>query len=380
MTEALDDGRLRLETELNHKQSLGESLKTDKWVANSLLQKSIRRGEVEVAERAALTFLEQAGSAIWRRLLIIAFEDVGAAAPEVVAMIVAGSTDAPWQKRCGGNAKVATNLARILANAPKSRSAEHLITSSDQHPSFERERRLVSASSTADNVDTVADKSKSLAHRALAAWRTSGIGWKRDSPSGKDLPGLLDTFRQLGVPEELVVSTGLAVTASREPIAVMVPLVWLAAHEEQVPTMVHRDVPRSCDIDGVPAYALDKHTRTGREAIRQLAKCNPEIRGCLERYVARPQRNDAAYMAAFYADAAPLASQLLWDGADQLEALGTETDLLKSGVSREGIEPVLQIFRANVQHLNELRISTVRRKPGPVDLTAILSADGEGRS
>ena len=64
----------------------------DKWVANSLLQKSIRRGEVEVAEKAALTFLEHGGSAIWRRLLIIAFEDLGAASPEVVAMTVAAST------------------------------------------------------------------------------------------------------------------------------------------------------------------------------------------------------------------------------------------------------------------------------------------------
>jgi replication-associated recombination protein RarA len=169
MTEVLDAVKLRLETELNLNQSFGEPLKADKWVANSLLQKSVRRGEVEIAERAALTFLEQGGSAIWRRLLIIAFEDLGAASYKVVAKTVAGSTDAGWRKRCGGNAKVATNLARILAEAPKSRSAEHLITSSDQHPSFEQERRLVSASSTADNIDIVADKSKSLSHRALVA-------------------------------------------------------------------------------------------------------------------------------------------------------------------------------------------------------------------
>ena len=32
-------------------------LYADQWVINSLLQKSIRRGEVEVAQRAALTFL-----------------------------------------------------------------------------------------------------------------------------------------------------------------------------------------------------------------------------------------------------------------------------------------------------------------------------------
>ena len=59
MTDALDAAETRLESELNLRQSFGEPLKTDKWMANSLLQKSIRRGEVEIAERAALTFLSK---------------------------------------------------------------------------------------------------------------------------------------------------------------------------------------------------------------------------------------------------------------------------------------------------------------------------------
>jgi hypothetical protein len=285
MTALLDEVKFELQKEIVREQSIVVPLNTDRWVANSLLQKAIRRGEVNVARGAALTFLEQGGSAIWRRLIIIAFEDVGAASPEVAAMTVAASTDASWRKRSGGNVKVATCLARLLAEAPKSRSAEHLITSGDQHPSFANERRLVSASSIADNLDTVVDPSKSLARRALAGWRASGIGWNGDKALGKDLAGLLEAFRQLGVPEALVFSTGVAATASREPITLMVPLVWLAAHEAQEPTTVHLDVPRSSVIDGVPNYALDQHTRTGREAIRELVKYNSEIRECLERYV-----------------------------------------------------------------------------------------------
>jgi hypothetical protein len=37
--------------------------RADRWVTNSLLQKAIRRSEAIVAERAALTFLQQGGSA-----------------------------------------------------------------------------------------------------------------------------------------------------------------------------------------------------------------------------------------------------------------------------------------------------------------------------
>ena len=379
MAALLDELKLELQKEILREQSVVEPLRTDRWVANSLLQKAIRRGEVNVAQRAALTFLEQGGSAIWRRFIIIAFEDVGAASPEAIGMTVAASTDASWRKHSGGNAKVATSLARLLAEAPKSRSAEHLITSADQHPSFAEEHRLVGASSIADNLDIVVDPSKSLAHRALAGWRASGIGWNGDKALGRDLAGLLDAFRQLGVPEALVVSTGVAATASREPITLMVPLVWLAAHHEaQQPTMVDLDVPRSSVIGGVPNYALDQHTRTGREAIRELVKYNSEIRECLERYVARPQRNDAAYMAAFYADAAPRAWKFVGRGGDELEASGTEADMLKVGVAANGMAPLLQVLRENVDHLDKIRTHTVCKKRGFVDIATALIADGEG--
>jgi hypothetical protein len=378
MTDALAPARHRLTIALDRTPPVVDLLTADQWVVKSLLQKSIRRGEADIAQRAALTFLAQKGSALWGRLIIIAFEDVGAGSPDVVAMTMAASTDARWRKLSGGEAVVAVHLARLLAEAPKSRSAEHLITSSDCHPLFEQERLLVSASSTADNLTVVADKSNSLMHRALAAWCISGIGWNREKQSGTDLRAFLDAFRQLGVPEELVVATGIAATKSREPITLMVPLIWLAAHDAQVPTVVEGAVPPSLVLDDVPMYALDKHTRIGLEAIRSLVKYNYEIRVCLERYVAPAQRHAAAYMAAFYADAAPLASKLSWDGADQLEALGTEADLLKVGVAREGIEPLLRLFRANVQHLNKVRLHTVCKKRGFIGIAAVLMADGEG--
>ena len=111
----------------------------------------------------------------------------------------------------------------------------------------------------------------------------------------------------------------------------MVPLVWLAATRHGHPTITKSKVPVAKIVDGVPMYALDKHTRLGREAIRRFASENDEVRETLARYVPAARRNDAAYMAAFYADAAPLATKLVWNGADELEAFGTETDLLSVG-------------------------------------------------
>ncbi|WP_204351099.1 hypothetical protein, partial [Serratia marcescens] len=49
-------------------------LAVDHWLVSSLLQKAIRRGDADLAARAALTLLDLRGSTIWRRFMVIAFE------------------------------------------------------------------------------------------------------------------------------------------------------------------------------------------------------------------------------------------------------------------------------------------------------------------
>ena len=60
--DGLTGARDRLFGGLDHDAAEPKPLNADQWVVNSLLQKSIRRGEVEVAQRAALTFLTQKGT------------------------------------------------------------------------------------------------------------------------------------------------------------------------------------------------------------------------------------------------------------------------------------------------------------------------------
>jgi hypothetical protein len=356
MDDALIQTKRRFAEELFHDRKLDiEPLVADQWVVISLLQKAIRRGEVETAQRAAFTLFAQKGYAIWRRFMVIAFEDVGAASPDAVAMTVAASTDPGWRKASGGDLHIAIQLARVLAESPKSRSAEHLITSAQHHPSLAKARVLLGATSLTDQLAAVMDQKASLTERALAAWCASAIGWCGEKRARGDLPALLDAFRSLGVPDQLVTTTGIALQKTREPITLMVPLIWLAANYDGCAAITKSEIPVSKIVDDVPLYSLDKHTRLGREAIRRFTSENEEVRGTLARYVPAARRNDAAYMAAFYADAAPLAIKLNWKGADALETLGTETDLLLSGVPPEGFAPLLAALRNNLRHLNEVR-------------------------
>jgi hypothetical protein len=340
-----------------------EPLIADAWIVSSVLQKSIRRGDVETAQRAALTLLTQKGSALWRRLMVIAFEDMGGGSAETLASAVAAIADPNSRKANGGDVQIARDAARMLAQAPKDRSADYLICGAKDHPSLEMTRTECAQASIAQRLDAIADLNRPLEQRAVFAWYASGLEWGAEKRVGKgDLPALLDTSRSLGVPDSLVGATGVAARRTREPITLMVPLIWLAVTADTASaTIMDAPIPDAPAIDGVPLYAFDKHTRLGREAIGRFAMENEAVRACLRERVAERRRRDAALMVAYYTDAAPVARRLAWPGSIELEAFGTENDLLVAGVPKESHAPLLQAFRANLPDLNVIRREVFQR-------------------
>ena len=62
------------------------------WLAMSLMQKAIRRGDIPYALRSAATLLESSPERLWRRLCVTAFEDIGVADTETVSLVMAGTS------------------------------------------------------------------------------------------------------------------------------------------------------------------------------------------------------------------------------------------------------------------------------------------------
>src|SRR5262249_26396192 len=361
MRDALGAAQQRLTREIDSNGALPSNpIAADPWIVSSLLQKSIRRCETEIAQRAALTFFKLKGAAIWRRLMVIAFEDVGIGSVDTLTATVAAAGDSAWRKGHGGDLRLAVQLAGLLAEAPKDRSADYLCDARD-HPMLADFWRTMEEASLESRLSRVRDQALSLPQRAVAALSTLGIGSRGDiSRSTGVLEVLLTTFRELEVSEELVAATGIAAARTREKITAMVPLIWLAARQSEK-RVCDCAVPPLVKADDVPLYALDKHTRLGREAIWRFACENDTVRACLARFVPASQRRSAAYVAAFYVDAAPIARRLMWDQSETLEAFGIERDLLNAGAFAEGIQPLLKAMRANLGHLNELRAQIVAR-------------------
>jgi hypothetical protein len=361
MCDIFGEAKRRLAREIDSHSALpSKPIPADPWVISSLLQKSIRRGEREFAERAALTFFHLKGTAVWRRLMVIAFEDIGIGSIDALTTTVAAAGYSAWRKNNGGDLRLAVYLARLLAQAPKDRSADYLCDAKD-HPMLADFWRAMENATLEARLSHVRDQAPSLPQRAVAALSALGIGSRGDISRGTGgLEALLATFRELEVPEELVAATRIAAACTREPITAMVPLIWLSARNSEK-RVCDCAVPPLVKTDDVPLYALDKHTRSGREAIWRFACEDDCVRACLARFVPAGRRRSACYMVAFYVDAAPVARRLVWEQSEALEAFGIERDLLHAGLPAEGIQPLLKVMRANVAHLNELRAQVLAR-------------------
>jgi hypothetical protein len=332
----------------------GSALAVDPWVASSLMQKAIRRGEVEYAQRAALTFNRQRGAAVWRRLTVVAFEDVGVASADALVVTTIAATSPFWRGRVGEREAIA-GIVRLLAEAPKDRSSDHLIFAAKEHPSLESIREMVGSSSLDRRLEMLITDLP-LAARAIAAWFCSGVEWGDEHRlDGGDLPRLMSTFRGLGVPAPVLEATRNAAARTREPITIMIPLIWLAAAEDGPPNILAHQVPPTPVLNGVPLYAFDTHTALGKMAISRFAKENEPVREALAQHVPEHKAQRAACVAAFYADAAPVARRFAWSQSAALESLGIETDMHVAGVPSAGVAPILTAVKENLGHLNAIR-------------------------
>ena len=112
----------------------------DRWTALSALQKSIRRGDSHTAQRALASLYRDDPSSTWRRLLIIACEDVGIGALGAVIVTVTRCANAKAFREMGRDEAAALATARMLAEAPKDRSADLLFAVVLRDPALETMR------------------------------------------------------------------------------------------------------------------------------------------------------------------------------------------------------------------------------------------------
>jgi hypothetical protein len=338
-----------------------EPLACDRWLASSVLQKSIRRDDVLNAQRAAMRLLRADRGFVWRRLLGIAFEDIGLGS--IRAVLSATSLAARVKGRSVSSAAQSAILSvcSILARAPKDRSADVLLLGALNAPALEPTRRAFRALSLRGRLDVVADGSRPLPQRAVAAWLASGLEVRGEPRIGAgDLNGLLRTYADLGAPASLVEAVGVAARRTREPVTLFQPLLWLEAIKGPT-TIVDSCLAQSALVNGIPIVALDMYTRLGQQAIHRLGRDNSLISCFVRDHLPGSRRDGALRLAVFYADGALTRPTRRWAGAAALERLGLAGEFARVNADPAIGDALIGLVRQELSHLNAIRAGLLTR-------------------
>ncbi|HUK11362.1 MAG TPA: hypothetical protein VLX09_26080, partial [Stellaceae bacterium] len=183
-----------------------EPLPTDRGVACSALQKAIRRGESATALRAGFTSLSLDRPGFWRRLPIIAAEDVGGADARLVAGVTLASLAPCWRRSAGGDWPVAAWLIEGLCQALKERGMPALYQAALSHPDFAEACTELGRASDQELLLRLIDRSTPLPVRAIAAWYlcgTIGLNGTRLARRAGSPATLEAAFTAMDVPDYL---------------------------------------------------------------------------------------------------------------------------------------------------------------------------------
>ncbi len=291
-------------------------LPTDRWIARSCLQKAIRRGDAGLACRALATLFREDKYGIWRHLIVIAFEDVGAANFDVVAQLVSASADRKWRERVGGTWRVAAFLASELATGPHCQAACDLLLRARNAAQFQPYRIAFAGTDPDELAGIICSPGFEIEKRAVAVLALAGEYGARSDPAL--VLRALDNQPYSGA---FIEQCALAWTKTRDPMTLLFPLIWESFMKGDVREEVSNDeMPAEVYVaPGVPGYVLDQFTRTGNTAARMLLARRSDLREALYRAgIASASQPRAVGDLIFLAEGGLLHQRTSWATADHL--------------------------------------------------------------
>lgn len=262
----------------------------EKWPVVSMLQKAIRRGEVDLAVSAALAMYSYDRMYLWKRMAIIAYEDIGVANPLLCAAVANLSGKDTLRKVDGaGGTWVTAEVARIMAESVKDRTICHMSCAVGADAYWrgqweEFKKKYHQSGFLAETwYDKYADPDLYWKDRLYAGMMlTRGFVGYKEKPFTPMCSTMIET-RGCGLPIGSVPHAMLrmGLRKSVEGLNTPIPIVWGGLSSGAV--VSEMVLPETVMIGKVPGYAFDKHTQQGKMAIAQFARVSKGVnRWCQE--------------------------------------------------------------------------------------------------
>lgn len=331
----------------------------EKYLYSSVLQKSVRRCYVESALNASRLFLEHDPAYIWRRINIIALEDVGIANLDLVSRCLWVSGKKDWRKKNGGDEHILYELIEAMCLSAKDRNFCDAVEAADHHPDFRDVRYEYSGLSDEQLVELITSTQTGLYHRIIATWvlmGTSRYPSKNITSYRNQSDKVIGAYIALGVPEKVIELFKLAKGKSSDNMAVGIMPVWFHVVTQKLVQSVAREKLLSDEIvNGIPLAAFDKHTWQGKKAIERFCySCTP-LNEFLKQHVRQEEWVRYVGWVLFCIEGDNVNRRLKYEGYFEPKWRMLEGQLITTTFLRGNLSHLKTIMLQNLHSLNKAR-------------------------
>lgn len=330
----------------------------DKWICMSGMQKAIRRGDAVLAGRLALSLWSQDKRALWRRLAVIAAEDVAMADVEAVLDVTVAAKYPAWRKTVG-DAALGVHLAQRMAKATKTRYLTELYLSSDHARQATKARKWAAIASFKELASILHDPAQEAPEQALALMGLFGsrrFEAKNFQRADGDVEEAIKAIKKMPVPEEILSVCTATTGTPHFPLTMLLPVGWLEMKRRAKSLTIRKETPVSSpEYNGLPMYAVDGlYTRTGITSIKELKKAVPGLSGYTNTQIGE---------GFFFIEAEQLNPRLTCPAWDDFRRESISAVMQSLGVENEDYMALQRSLIKNYDLYNDIRLAKVEAMP-----------------
>jgi hypothetical protein len=342
------------ETTLRHAQ--------DHYRAMSVLQKAIRLQDEVMGARACCAMINGGhSSALWRRLRVIAVEDVGLGDPEIASWVLWVAKHRKTLTEQGVDAKpLAIAAMRTLCAAPKSRDMCDVASWIGLPGVIDAKMRDVMRMPACSVLAVATAPGASFRTRVAAVRRFYPARFKELNPWPKfRREDRLALYRELSLPTSVACMIEWDVEFGGDVLTATGPAVWALMSASRGLTVATDPLDpggQFPQVGRVYGSAFDRHTHLGKRAIGILLNQSAALSGFFKKHTqANPM--DCLLRAVFYVEGSILRPKLSYEGSAALYWAILEDKFRSTGIP--ALEPVglelLGLTQAELPRLNEIR-------------------------
>lgn len=330
----------------------------DRWLLASNLQKAIRRGLTDAAKGTASKLLTVDPRYFWRRLLVIAYEDVGYGdIPLCHDLLKTFRREALCRDL--GPERVAQFFTHALATACKSRSLCDALVNLEFSSRREEYERLCMSLTSEQLVAIACDLAMPIMDRMAALRHICGYGvfsgglYRAQVKANPEL--MIEVCTRLGITEveTTLFRSGQSVAESLNiPIPIISQMVTASNWSEHSVSQAFQGK------SGILYAALDRHTRAGKRCFARLSKDEPR----LGRFFAQRPALDPVNvlgLVMFVVEGAELDRWLVFDGSERLRLDLKQTLFAYAGIAGDDQAEILDLVSRSQEQLNHIRAGAI---------------------